>query len=242
MAGEVRRDCYVYVLMRETGIPFYVGKGRNDRWLEHERWAKAGRSYKDNIIIKMKRAGLEIPKIKVAEGLTDAQALWLEVLIIESLKRQHEGGPLVNLTRGGDGLCDPTPEVRAKISATLTGRKNGPPSEETRANISAGLKGKKRGRQSDMVQAKRSESLKESWALLPAEARAARGMAGKKHSEETKAKMREKALGRVISESQRAAVSAAQKGRKQSAETIAKRSESLRRAHQARREREKLNG
>ncbi|RQR87728.1 MULTISPECIES: NUMOD3 domain-containing DNA-binding protein [unclassified Burkholderia] len=244
MSGNVRRDCYVYVLMRENGEPFYIGKGRNDRWTEHERWVKGGRSYKDNIIVKMQRAGLEIPKLKIAEGLTDAQALWLEVLIIESLKRRHEGGPLVNLTRGGDGLCDPTPEVRAKIAEatrrTLTGRKRPP---EVVEKVRQAHLGKKRGPHADEHKASISAGMAAAWADPEKRAILSNaGMRGRKHSEETKAKMRERALGRVISESQRAAVSAAQKGRKASPETRTKMAEAQRRAWQARRELEKVDG
>jgi len=238
-------DCYVYILFREDGItPFYVGKGRGERWLAHELNAKRGRSYKDNIIMAMKDAGVIVPKKKIAEGLTNAEALALEIRTIAEIGRIHDGGPLTNLTAGGDGAPDLSPEAkerhRKNTGAAQMGKKH---SEERKAKLSAILKGRLCAPpKTPEITAKRIASLKSSWAQMTPEERATRGMRGKKHSEETKAKMREKALGRVISDSQRAAVSAARKGKKLSAETRARMAESQRLRWQARKEAELQDG
>lgn len=226
-----QQNYYVYILYREDGVtPFYVGKGKGDRWLAHELNAKRGRSYKDNIIMGMKDAGIIVPKKKIAEGLSNSEALSLEIQMIKEIGRICDGGPLTNLTAGGDGVPDLSPEAkerhRKNTAAAQIGKKH---SEARRAKMSAILKGRLCAPpKTPEITAKRIASLKLSWAKMLPEDRAKRGMAGKKHSEETKALMRQKALGRVVSADQRAAVSIAQKGRKHSPEEIAKRAESLR--------------
>lgn len=118
------RDFYVYVLFRPwDGSPFYVGKGRGRRWLHHE-----GRSISPNkmvraIILKAKRLGLEIPKVKVREGLSEPEAFEIEVALIGAIGRKTYGGPLANVSPGGESgpTAPKTPEHRAKISAALKG-------------------------------------------------------------------------------------------------------------------------
>jgi LEM3-like protein/NUMOD3 motif-containing protein len=174
MASNNLADAYVYVLFRADGTPFYVGKGRKDRWGDHERDAKLGmRSHKLNIIREMLRAGLtEVPKVKIAEGLTHREAFLREIAIIAAIGR-YPDGPLVNRTGGGDGNRDQsaeeraktvarnrarvwTPEMRAKVAASLRGKKLSPEtiakrsaamvgrirSPEHRASLSAALRGK----------------------------------------------------------------------------------------------------
>jgi len=222
------RDYYVYILYREDGVtPFYVGKGKGDRWLAHELNVRRGRSHKDNIIAGMKDAGIVVPKKKIAKGLTNREALALEVKTIDEIGRTRDGGPLTNLTAGGDGAPDLSPEAkerhRKNTGAAQLGKKH---SEERRARLSAILKGRQCAPPpTPEVTAKRIASLKSSWAQMAPEDRAKRGMRGKSHSEETKSLMREKALGRVISAEQRAHISACNKARKVSLETKARMAE-----------------
>jgi hypothetical protein len=159
-------DYYVYVLRRLSGIPFYIGKGRGRRMHQHEQEAQGRRykSRKSNIVRKFLFSGVTVPKDKVAIGLTCDQALSLERRLIAEIGRCEEGGPLVNLTSGGDGMRDPspttlerlaarnrarvwTPEARAKVSATLRAIGHGrqPKSAATRAKISHAKEGKKQG-------------------------------------------------------------------------------------------------
>ena len=136
---------YVYVLFREDGTPFYIGKGRGQRWLQHEQARERGRNTpKANIIKKTIRAIGEVPKIKVAEGLSERDALFTEAALIAALGRKPLG-PLTNLSDGGEhgqtGYTH-TQEARAKMSIARKGRKH---SAAHAQNIAASLRGKPHG-------------------------------------------------------------------------------------------------
>ena len=113
-----RRDFYVYALLRADGqTPFYIGKGQGNRINIHEREAPRRTSHKDRIIQNMLADGITtIPKLKLLEGLTDAEAKGVEVALIQLLGRWPTG-PLANLTSGGDGVADLAETSRAKKSA-----------------------------------------------------------------------------------------------------------------------------
>ena len=104
-------EFYVYVLFRPwDGSPFYVGKGKGRRWLRHDQDGEKNPNYRlANIIKRSKRLGLEIPKIKVRNGLAEATAFEVEVALIRALGRVL----LVNLTNGGEGASNPAPETTA---------------------------------------------------------------------------------------------------------------------------------
>lgn len=114
MSASEKKDFYVYILYREDGVtPFYVGLGHKNRWLYHEKHAKRGRSHKDNVICGMLEKGIAIPKSKVAQGLTKQEAAELEIKLIAEIGRKPHG-PLTNLTRGGEGLGDLSPEAKER--------------------------------------------------------------------------------------------------------------------------------
>jgi hypothetical protein len=205
-------DSYVYVLFRADGRPFYIGKGRGNRWLNHEQQAKRGvRSHKASIINKMVAAGFtEVPKVKIAEGLSEAQATEYEVTLIAAIGREPVG-PLINQTAGGDGHPDPSPETRARWSEIRRGKTL---SETGRAKLSAFFRGRKLGPMSDerraqlrLVNIGRTHSSE-----TRAKIRAA--LLGKKRPPEFCAKMSEVQRGRVISPEHRAKLSAANRGKK----------------------------
>lgn len=140
----VRSDVYVYILYREDGVtPFYVGLGIGNRWLAHERDAERNKTYKDRIILKMRRNGcLQVPKMKIAEGLTRPQAALMEIDLIAKFGR-HPNGLLTNRTAGGEGFLDPSDDVREKLC--IARRRRPPASAETRAKISEKNRGKLHG-------------------------------------------------------------------------------------------------
>lgn len=264
-------DYYVYILFRpDTGVPFYVGKGRKGRWLMHQHHVKPGRSHKDNIFYQARQLGLEVPKVKIAERLTNAEACKIEIAFIAALGREPNG-ILVNKTAGGEGLADPSDEVRAKkrawflanlhrthspeaiakrviartghevsqetrdkIAQSLRGSKHSPEVIAKRAAaVSKALAGKKRKPYTPERKERRRLEMIEQWKSNP-DLRSGFTRKGVKISEETRAKMRAAALGRIISPEQRAKVSANQTGRKQSPATIAKRVETRAKTRAAR--------
>ena len=113
------RVFYVYVLFRPwDGSPFYVGKGKGTRWA---RRGSSRNPYFRNIVQKAERLGVEIPKIKVRQGLTEAEAFETEISLIAAIGRSPNG-PLVNMTDGGDGVANLSAESRQKISHTTKAR------------------------------------------------------------------------------------------------------------------------
>lgn len=129
-------SCYIYVYFRPDGSPCYVGKGSGNRWVAHER--RPTNKILARIIAK---AGGELPKVKIRTGLTDAEAFEIERALIKAIGRFSVGGPLVNMTDGGDGVVNPSDEARQKLRDFRLGR---PVSKETRRKMSASHKGKRR--------------------------------------------------------------------------------------------------
>jgi hypothetical protein len=192
----VLTDFYVYVLFRENGIPFYIGKGRRNRWIMHEWEASHGRKgHRFNIIRKMQAKGFSIPKVKLHEGLLEDVANAYEIALIAAIGRMPVG-PLVNLTAGGEGASGipMKPHVRAMLSARQKGKS---PSPEIRSRISASLKGRP----------------------LASSTRAAMSETRKNPSQEARQKRSLAMKGRVFSQDHRAKITASKTGAKASIET-----------------------
>jgi LEM-3-like GIY-YIG domain len=101
---------YVYVLKYPDGKPFYVGKGKGNRWNEHEREARLKQSPKElsnfhkiNIIRKIWKNGGKVIKEKVVKNVTEEEAFKAEIELIEKYGIKRFGGILVNQTLGGEG-------------------------------------------------------------------------------------------------------------------------------------------
>ena len=126
---------------------FYIGKGKRDRIV-----SKANRNqYWHNTVAKH---GLQIEKL--AKWKTEQEAIAHERFLIWCLKDMGIG--LVNMTDGGEGLANPSPETRRKVSennpmkrpevatkntALRIGQKRAPVTEETKKKISLSKTGKR---------------------------------------------------------------------------------------------------
>jgi hypothetical protein len=77
---------YVYALAYPDGRIFYVGKGREDRILDHEEEARrGGTSRKCEIIRDIWASGRQVERVKLAFFDTDEEALAYEAFLISSL-------------------------------------------------------------------------------------------------------------------------------------------------------------
>ena len=127
-------DFYVYGhYAKNQEIPFYVGKGRNNR-----AYQSTGRSVFWHRVTN--KYGFEV-KI-LYNGLEESAALSKEMELIAEYGRRDLGtGCLVNLTDGGEGVSGKvvSDECRAKISEA---NKRRVLSDETKQKISKSLTGK----------------------------------------------------------------------------------------------------
>ena len=167
-------NSYVYTLIDPRNhLPFYVGKGSGERCNAHVVEAKyyvKRKSLKLNKIRKLMRLGMEPIVVKVAENISDKQALDLECLLIAEMR--DLGFALTNMTDGGDGaqgykhteehkqrmselqkgrvfteehrqaMCKPKSEQGRKNIAEARLTTDYRPSEETKRKTSEALKGR----------------------------------------------------------------------------------------------------
>lgn len=212
------RKFTIYALMApNSDIVRYIGitvKPLSRRLREHILAANRGdRRYLYNWIRSITPETPEIWEIEQTED-REQEKFWIK-------KFREEGHPITNLTGGGDGAPlghNFTPEHRAKISAAL---KDVPKSDEHRQKLSEAKKGTGH---SEETRKKISKIVK-----------------GRKHSEETKAKIAKSHKGITHTDESKKKISDNRKakfadgtlisptqGKKLSAETKAKISESLR--------------
>lgn len=228
----MKNDFYVYALFRETGQPFYIGKGRGKRWRMHEQEAdsRVHNPHKSAIIRNMLAGGwTEIPKVKLAQNLSNEQARAYEIAWIAALGRRPRG-LLANKTDGGEGTVGYrfTSEQRAKLSAIFTGRKASP---ETRAKMRAAAIRNIVRNPERLAKMQAASKTPEARAKTSAACRGLKRSAktcaaiaafhrGRKRSPETRAKM--KAFQSNRTSEHRARIADARRGKKASVETRAK--------------------
>lgn len=207
-------DFYVYVLFRENGEPFYVGKGRGRRIKDHEQEAARGfQTHRAKLIRRILRSRPDVPKVKIREGLASSEAYDIERALIAAIGRVPFG-PLINQTDGGEGVSGHSAEARARIGAAATafhtGRKV---SEETKARLRAAHLGKTRPEEArrNMSLAQKARQERERALRPPPEPKKPRG--GWKLSEETKRKIAAGNLGKKMSDETRIKMSVAAKNR-----------------------------
>ncbi|GEM_PF-3992857 len=97
---------YVYLLLDDSGTPFYVGKGTRDRICSHETEARDTKlsTAKHDEIRRLWASTLEVRYHLVSFHATDQQAHAEERHLIKQYGRRNRGtGILTNLTDGGEG-------------------------------------------------------------------------------------------------------------------------------------------
>ena len=212
----------VYTHSRPDRTPFYVGKGQSARAFS----LRSRNPHYANIVAKHGAENIIVRIVK--RGLTEAQSFAAEREAIECLR--EFGYQLCNMSDGGEGQTGyrHTDETKKKIgvgaSKALVGKKK---SEAHRLSLSVSRKGCVSTflgrRHSDESRALISEAAKAQWGAMTAEERAAFSNARRKPwTPEQRVKFMSH-LGDI-----KAAVSAANKGRKVSAEAIEKRAVALR--------------
>jgi hypothetical protein len=109
--------CFVYChLRKDIRTPFYIGMGKDVRRPWH--MEKRSKSHKSVV----SRHGVDVNII--VKNLNWENACWWEIRWIKALK--DAGYIIVNGTKGGDGLVNPTEEIRKKISESQKKRFQNP--------------------------------------------------------------------------------------------------------------------
>jgi len=188
---------YIYEHWRpDTNRCFYVGKGKNRR-----AWKISGRknSHHKNIVEKLASLNLSVEVKIVLSNLSEQDAYDAEVSRIAIYGVDN----LSNMTLGGEGMKNPTPESRKRMSIAQKKRFRDHPEEIEKMS-------KQRTGRIPSEETKRKIS---------------KSLIGKKHTEETKKKLKVIAKIRGVSEATREAHRKAVTGRKRppfSEETIIK--------------------
>lgn len=133
---------YTYILMKPSGVPFYVGKGIGGRVLQHrlealrEGLARKTNPFKCNTIRQIVAAGQDltyrIDRIFAADAQYDC--LLREETLIARYRRRCDGGTLTNLAAGLGSLASPDPFSVQRHAATLSGASEERP-ERTALNL-----------------------------------------------------------------------------------------------------------
>jgi hypothetical protein len=132
---------YVYALIDpRTNLPFYVGKGKNNRMLQHLKEGSTNGAKKNAKITEIRSAGFEPIAVKLVENMFEEDAYKFEEDIITELGREgiDKDGILTNNRLHAWGPVM-TKEVRSAISTWRTGMTF---TDEHRKNLSKARIGK----------------------------------------------------------------------------------------------------
>ena len=132
---------YTYAYLREDRTPYYIGRGTGRRaFKSHNHISVPPR---DRVLF-------------LKTGLTFAESVEHERYMIAVLGRKDLGtGLLRNLTDGGEGAPNPSPETRQKISEANLGR---PLSEEHKAKIAEAARNMSDETKAKIAEANRNRS------------------------------------------------------------------------------------
>lgn len=226
--------CLIYALCEPgTGIIRYIGKCMDMRLRVRQHLAEARRLDRTNHRCNWLRSlGGVRPAVLILEQVTEEHWQARECYWIDFHRR--DGANLTNTTDGGEGLNNPSEEVRRKIGASKLGNKNCVGrivSEETRQLISEAARGRLHTSAAKALMSTRQTGRKHTEEtkakigvahkgrkLSPEHVEASRkARLGIKFSEEHRQKLRAAGLGKPKSEAHRAAIANALLGKPKSA-------------------------
>lgn len=236
---------YVYFLLDPTNfyLPFYVGKGKENRWEDHlfETIETTQNKRKFFKIEKIRQSGKEPKVMFFAVDLTEDEAYAIEDEQILRFGRKgfEEGGILTNICLGarppGFNNCQDKDAFRKAVSLAQTGEKNHfygkKHSAKSKELIGLAHKGKTISVEQREMISSAMKSREHTWGDKISES-----LTGKQKTDEHKRKIGERHKGKVITQEQRDKISASSKGRKKSPETI----EKMKLAAQAREARKRI--
>lgn len=126
--GDYRYVCPSGKRIRSDYPIFYVGKGKDNRALEHYKEARSDPSkwrnrFKCRVFRKIWEAGLEPVLMITPSRASNNLARALEIDLIAGIGRKAEGGPLTNVAIGGEGPTGQRLSLaqRARLSAVRKG-------------------------------------------------------------------------------------------------------------------------
>lgn len=121
-------DFYIYMYLDKDNIPFYIGKGRGQRYLVVNHIKQKSSSYLEHKVKKIGKKNIKIHFLH--KNLTEEQAFFWERYWIKYIGRKCTGeGTLCNVSEGGiEGIKKVTrgkhkEETKHKISESLKGHK-----------------------------------------------------------------------------------------------------------------------
>lgn len=218
--------CGVYLITCEGNQKLYVGSSANieERWVRHRQMLRNNRHDNRYLQRAWNKYGVE----------SFAFTIVAETSFDERERRERQEISYRGcIAPNGFNVRPPDPardgwtaslEMRAQMSAALTGKKYGPMSPEARAAHSASLRGKKRSISSEwrakIAEANRGKKRTPEQCAAIAERK--RGQKRKPFSPEWCANISAANKGRVVSDEARANLSAALKGRKVTRDMAAK--------------------
>lgn len=102
--NPLKKGNYIYGKFNFNHEPFYIGKGKLNRYKNHLLKSNEQNKLKQNIINKIKKDNKEPIIIKLYDNITENSAFRLEKYLINLIGRRYRNkGTLSNLTDGGEG-------------------------------------------------------------------------------------------------------------------------------------------
>lgn len=117
--------CYDNIGISFLYEPFYIGKGKGRRNLDHFKPSYlSDNTYKSNKIKKILKSGLKPIVIKITEFINEIQAFLIEKEMISKIGRTNlKTGPLTNLDSGGYGSSGNILSSEAKKNISINSNK-----------------------------------------------------------------------------------------------------------------------